>query len=1124
MKQTLGLFIGTESIGWSLVRDSSHSEIIDMGTRVFSSFVNHIGEGEREISNATIRTQARNDRKIYLRKIYRKRQVLTFLAANGLCPLKSKDLIKWYKDKKPTIRTQIMDVWFALDPYEFRAKGLQGKISKFELGRILYHMTQRRGKIMSDIENKTKAKALLEGLPIANRLGIHHTYDHLDNKHLGAYLNTIKPKKNKPFVYGNTRIRNRYLDRKMFINELHALLNEQQKYHKVLTEEFRHTLMGDDYRSGLLFFQRPAQYKRQGGGNMSCRYEAQKKAMLKSHPLQEWHDIYLWVNSIRYNGHKLTTEQRDKALSIALKFSSFMFKKVRIALGVDDADAFNYEDSTKLFLSHTLVQLSRIQAFGNRFFEFTQEEQHDLWHDLHFYTDKNKLKERLISKWGLSNINASSVIRLKLKSGYGSLSMKAGRAILPFLIAGHQTRTAAVLGSVKNAIGIENWRQMPQKKVEAIIYFVECAVKDNYIDDSKWIADFHDAFSIKLPHDKLYIAQQQEGVETLPVSAEENSLIQREYKPIVQKPIFELRKIVNKLIQQYGPIDEINFVLSNQLKTNAKNRKAIYIDKKIREQQLPKIHKAVIEAGQNPTHSNLLKYKLWLEWSKTCPYTNTPISEEMLFSEEVAIIYILPWKRFFNDSDKNKTICIRSFVNEIRNKTPYEYFKEQPSGTWEKLKTRVLEQLMNGTSKHYAYQKYKHFIMSIYAEDVVNKEFNDQHHLAIKVKYFLSQVAPKVVAARGNSIGSLRRKWGIKSLGAYENKPRHYNSREPALNALVTALNAPKYLEELRHWNRYEPDVYREVFPTPWKRFTHDVSNYYNRIAVSIDAENKVVRLLKNKKSGAICLSPKGKLHKDSFYSKRLGPDGNEAFHIRKPIKSLTTAKQVSKIVDHSVKELIYDHIDLYGGFENGKIPRNALTTLTDTGWETNIFLPNRNGDKVPVRKVRIRENVSNAVQLSEGMNKYVNPRNNHHVLIYKTLDGQFKEHIVSFWEAVKRLRNQDPVYQLPSDGRSVVTTLHINDCFILGLSNDKIKEYLDTGVSLWDHVYRIQRISSRYYEFRHIYDLDVYDQTHPNYVRILNFGDKKTGWLTHNPFKILISLLGKITPIFNPLKVPEMQ
>ena len=248
-------------------------------------------------------TQAINDRKIYLRKIYRKRQVLSFLAANGLCPLKSKDLEKWYRDKKPSIRTQVMDVWFGLDPYEFRAKGLQGKISKLELGRIFYHMSQRRGKIMSDIENKTKAKTLLEGLPVANRLGIHHTYAHLKDNHLGAYFNTIKPKQNKPYVYGNTRVRNRYLDRKMFINELYALLNEQQKYHKVLTEKFKHTLMGDDYRSGLLFFQRPAQYKRLGGGNMSCRYEAQKKAMLKSHQLQEWHDIYVWLNSIKYKGY-----------------------------------------------------------------------------------------------------------------------------------------------------------------------------------------------------------------------------------------------------------------------------------------------------------------------------------------------------------------------------------------------------------------------------------------------------------------------------------------------------------------------------------------------------------------------------------------------------------------------------------------------------------------------------------------------------------------------------------------------------------------------------------------------------------------------------------------------------
>lgn len=50
MKQILGLHIDTESIGWALVRQSTSPRIVNMGTRIFSSFVNFLGEGEREIS------------------------------------------------------------------------------------------------------------------------------------------------------------------------------------------------------------------------------------------------------------------------------------------------------------------------------------------------------------------------------------------------------------------------------------------------------------------------------------------------------------------------------------------------------------------------------------------------------------------------------------------------------------------------------------------------------------------------------------------------------------------------------------------------------------------------------------------------------------------------------------------------------------------------------------------------------------------------------------------------------------------------------------------------------------------------------------------------------------------
>ncbi len=1123
MKHILGLHIGSESIGWALVRQSNSSRIVNMGTRIFTSFVNHLGEGERESSNATIRTQTRNARNVYVRKTYRKKKMLSFLAQKGLCPLTPKELEKWKKESKLSARDKKMQQWFAMNPYELRAKGVVEKLSKHELGRALYHMTQRRGKMMNSINDTTKAKVLIDGLPNANRLGIHHTQQHLNDHYLGTYLNELISKKGQPYSYSINRVRNRYLDRNMYFEEIRELLDIQEKHHQFVNESFKHTLIGEDGNKGILFYQRPSQYRKLRGVASTCPYEKDKKSMWQSHPINEWYNIYCWLDSIRFYGEPLNTKQRKKALKVAIHFSGFMFKKVRVALGVEDKFAFNYEDSTKIYLANTISHLSRSTAFGQRFLSLTNDEQHELWHDLHFYSNKTLLVERLRDRWGLSLKKAKVVAAMKLKPGFGKLSMKAARTILYYLKKGYPTKNAIILGGVKNAIGEKRWNGLSKEIKDNITYFIEAAVEENKIDDPDWVYDFSDIFGIQLNAQKLYLIEHHKEESTLPVTPDEDRDIIRKFKPVAQKPMFELRRLVNNLIQEYGNIDQINFVLSSDVKINAKHRKALSISKKIREQELPKIHDAVLEAGQNPTHTNLFKYKLWLEWNKICPYTSTPISLEQLFTDEVSIVYIHPWERFFNDSDRNKALCMTFFKGNIMNKTPYEYFIKQPSGVWERVKTRVLEQLLNGSGKHGPYLKFKHFTASNYVHDSVAQEFDDRHHMAFKVKNYLSRVAPEVIAARGNATSSLRSKWGISTLSAFNKKARHLNSREPATIALVTALNKPSYLEELRYWNRYEPLSYRGVFPTPWAQFTRDAIQAYKTISISIDAQHQVVRRMVQKNSEVVHLTPKGKLHKDSYYGMRKTPEGQEAYHIRKPINSLNTAKQVSKIVDYSIRELVYDQIDLCGGFVNGKVPKNALYSHTDTGWETNIFLPNKLGDKVPVRSVRMRENVGNAVQLSEGKNKYVNPRNNHHVLIYQSIDNTYQEHVVTFWEAVRRIRDSEPLYQLPPDGRMIISTLHINDCFILGLSQKEIHQRLNSGISLWENVYRVQRISSKYYEFRQVYDLDVYDQSYPNYVRILNFGSRKTGWLTHNPFKVSISVLGEITPFYKLLKVPEM-
>ena len=70
---------------------------------------------------------------------------------------------------------------------------------------------------------------------------------------------------------------------------------------------------------------------------------------------------------------------------------------------------------------------------------------------------------------------------------------------------------------------------------------------------------------------------------------------------------------------------------------------------------------------------------------------------------------------------------------------------------------------------------------------------------------------------------------------------------------------------------------------------------------------------------------------------------------------------------------------------------------------EPKVFLPNANGDPVPVKKVRLRETFNAAVQLSKNVNQHVNLRKNHHVIIYKNSKKEYSEDVVSFWEAVKR-------------------------------------------------------------------------------------------------------------------------
>ncbi len=1130
MTKVLGLDLGTNSIGWALI-ENDNEEILGMGSRIFPEGVANLGEGAgREVSKNASRREARGARRQSFRRRLRKRYLLRELAKNNLCPLDYISVKIW--NKKEIFSNRKLQDWFKLNPYELRAKAIKEKITLEELGRIFYHMIQRRGfqsnSRSADADNNEKS-IIFKGDSKIGKIGISETTDRIkDNQTLGAFLNTIYPKDNTPFSGKLERIRNRYTTRQMYIYEFEAIWEYQKAHHSILTDELK-TIFGgrkrDGYpEDGVLFHQRPLRSQKHLVGQ--CTLESKKtKCPISAIPNEE-RRIYEWLNTLKcdFSGEKvqITKDEREKVLKLLFSKESLKFKEVRKAIAkLDGYYQFNYKDDDKILGSHTISNLSNKKFFGSKWFDFSEKEQEDIWHVLYNFDDRDKLKQYAIDKWQFSVEKATKISKFNLKEGYANLSRKAINNILPFLKRGFMYDVAVGLGGVKNALG-DKWESNKQFMLDNVPEIVRSNLKGGFIEPLKEMLkkeyQLSDKALTKLYHHSSAI-KTSKLLDRLPVNLKSDKEIQNIKNPVVITALFEIRKLVNKVIDNYGMPDEIKVELARNLKSSKKNRYETRKKQQFLEKQNDRVKDELDYIGQRSTHLNLLKYKLWEECNKTCPYTGKNIEINQLFSGEVQIEHIYPWSRSLNDSFMNKTLC---FADENRAKgdlTPYEFYSKQGENKWEAIRLQALSCFKNKNNYPNAYNKFKQFVKQKQDDDFISWQLNDTRYISKEAKNYLSKICDKVMVAPGQMTSKLRHHWGLNTILNKENntKTREDHSHH-AIDALVMACVTRNHLQELSKWNRYDRNYELNHIPMPWLSFREDAEVAVEQILVSHKKSNSIltIRTHTTKKYGEthknIGVAARGMLHKETVFGKRQAPHRDKAFHIRKPIDSLTTEKQLEKIVDDTIKQLIFKRIHVLGGFLKGKIPKETFFTVDDNGIKLpQIFLPNKNGNPVPVLKIRMRENIGGAEQLKDNINQWVNPRNNHHVLIYKDEQENLKEEVVAFWTVVERKRKGLPVYQLPLDGKEIVTTLHINDMFLLGLNEDEIDwENLDTSL-LKEHLYRVQKLSSKFYEFRLNTEALIQNNFQPFYIRIQGFGEGKTGWFAFNPINVKISVTGKI-------------
>lgn len=923
---TLGLDLGTSSIGWAILEqdgDGQPKNIASNGVRIFQE----VTDAKTKTPKNQTRRNARSSRRLISRRKMRRNSLLNLLVRNKLLPEDVVEREKLFSDNKQ------------FDPYQLRKKALDNKLAPHEFGRVLYHLNQRRG-----FQSNRKTKSKDEGEVKTGILSLRHEIETSGCRTLGEYL------------AGQSKKRERYTDRAMYQEEFKKIWQEQQKYYPEISPAFMVTV------HNTIFFQRPLKLQKNLVGK--CTFEPSRKraarALLEAQRFRILQDLNnLTVkNPITRDFHQLTKEERTKLFTILEKQKTLSWDKARKVLKIHDGEIFNLEEGKKKELIGNRTTFALRKILGKKWDEMPQDKQNALITDMLTIDNTQGFLNRMTSHWGFDNDIAEKLAETELEPGYMRLSRKAMCMILPYLEQG-------------------------------MIYDKACntAGYDHSNPDSKIVTD-------KLT-EPPYLRN-----------------------PVVQKALYETRKLINAINREYGKPETIRIEMARDMKLTKKQKENLQKEQNTRKKENERTKERLQkEFGiQHPTREDIQKYNLWQECKEICPYTGKPIAREMLFSPDVEIEHILPYSRSLDDSYMNKTLCIADENRNIKhNKTPYEAY-----GANQEKYLEILQRV-----KTLPYPKRRRFEQKeIDTEQCITRQLNDTRYICTEVKQYLRQLGANVEISKGEATAALRYRWGLNrilSSGDLMQKNRE-DHRHHAIDAVVIALTSRYLFQQLSRLSASSGVSLSERrfhLDTPWQNFYEDVKAKVESIVVSHAPSRKI--------SGA--------LHEDTAY----GYDEHNGCYVYRVPLSKITEKMIKNIRDKKVKELVMQRLEKCGGDLKKAFGNDADLLLHADG-------------KTPIKSVRISKKASNVypVKLDGRVYKFFELGSNHHVEIVENIKtGKREGRFVTTMEAARRAR---------IDKTSIVHRNHSEDWrFIMSLAINDMVEIEEDGIKRY---YRVQKMS----------------------------------------------------------------
>jgi len=1157
-KKILGLDLGVGSIGWAVIEetDNKPQQILSMGSRIVplsKDDSDQFQKGQAITKNAD-RTAKRTARKGFDRYQLRRFTLTQVLRKNEMLPERMDE--------------HVADLW------KLRSDAATPgcKLTLKQIGRVLYHINQKRGYKHSKADeggdaNQTKYVA-----------AVNQRFADLQQRKqtIGQYFyqqlvdTAVHTKTGEYFTF---RIKEQVYPRQAYMAEFDQIMAVQKDFYPgVITDELIDTL-----RNRIIFYQRPLKsckhlvslcefemkpYKNQQG---KIVYSGPKVAPRTS-PLAQLCTLWETVNNIAIDNrdgekYQFTFAERKSMVDFLCEHEKMTATDLQKLLGFTKKDGWRVGKNVKSGIKGFTTRLLLREALGDkydteRFLKFDipmhdtglfceetgeiykeispsieQQPLYRLWHLIYSVQDPEELKKALEKQFGITDDEVvQRLFKIDfVKPGYANKSHKFIRRILPMLMNGY-------------------------------MYSEACAV-----------------IGVNHSHSLTKTEQELRPLQSRLTLLQKNELRQ----PIVEKILNQMINVVNALLDKYGNIDEVRIEMARELKMTKEERNDADKRNRDNERQNSAFAQRIKELGITPTRTRIQKYKMWEESQHQCFYCGKMINvKEFMTGADFEIEHIIPRSVLFDDSFSNKVCACRECNKSKNNRTAIEFMESKTTAELEAYKNRVDEAYQ---SKRISKTKRDHLLwhMSDIPADFIDRQLRQSQYIACKAMEILQTICREVHATGGSITDFLRHQWGydeilhtlnfqqFKSVGLTEvresdnrericNWSKRMDHRHHAVDALTIAQTSPTYIKRLNTLNASREIIHDEIkqadailrnnekrsMLAAWVQTRNHISvkeatQMVDSILISFRAGKKVTtpgkrytyEQGKRHLAQAGLLIPRGQLTEETVY----GITKDNQFVVRYPLATIDS-KTVGDIVDPTIRHLVEARLQAFGGKSKEAF---AMPLYSDPA------------QTMAIKSVRcytgLKESSMTPVQFDSEHQPvgYSKTGNNHHVAIYQDAQGKFQEIVVPFKQAVQRkqmglpvvieepqavleqLKNtntpKDFLETLPHDDWKFVISLQANEMLILGMEDaDYQKAIQDADYhTLNKHLYRVQKLATKNYCFRYHTETSVDDKYNGEKNEMLSKQMKKLIliqsldrlWMEH-PHKVQINLLGEIVPL----------